>query len=235
VFPGTAEKRDIEYSCTPDHRIRIMDGGGLHVARTSLQWQRRCSTDEPETALDEERARSRPSIGKSISGIARLPKMRYSGSEDAEALRLSAEIRALQASTSWAHYRPSAQHQDEIPFLAPRTPASAHSIGDNSSSSRITGDARSARPAKDGPAARFLVVDVRIPAPDIQSSGVRMTAIVRSSPGVRIRRHVHFQSRSLRTTMGLRQCRGPAARAGREAPRAGSFRDLWLRRPRSNI
>ena len=135
------------------------------------------SADELEAALDEERARIAALYREIDLRDRQIAKMRYSGSEDAEALRLGAEIRALQASTSWRITAPLRSIKTR--FLSwrrglPRAPMSSATTRPAPGLPELpdphAGEGRGRR--------KILVVDVRIPAPDIQSSGVRMTAIV---------------------------------------------------------
>jgi glycosyltransferase involved in cell wall biosynthesis len=135
------------------------------------------SADELSTALAEERDRLAQLYAELDARDRQIAKMRFGGNEDAEVLRLRAEILSLRSSTSWRVTEPLRNLKTAwvawrrgLPMRATGRKLNAHTSTDAASSPATK--PRSAR-------RRVLVVDVRLPVPDIQSSGVRMAAIVR--------------------------------------------------------
>lgn len=133
------------------------------------------SADGLKTALAEEQARTTELWGELDARDRQIAQMRYAGNDDAEVQRLRAEIRSLRTSTSWRITEPLRNLKTAWTAwrrglaVTTRSPAPAHASVDAPS-----------KTAKETPPGRrrILVVDVRIPVPDIQSSGVRMATII---------------------------------------------------------
>lgn len=134
------------------------------------------SADELRKSLAEERTRVSELFGEIDARDRQIARMRYGGNEDAEVLQLRAEILALRTSMSWRVTEPLRNLKTAwvawrrgLPAISRGRSASAHSGIEATAKTRAA-----LRPGR----RRVLVVDVRIPAPDIQSSGVRMAEIV---------------------------------------------------------
>jgi glycosyltransferase involved in cell wall biosynthesis len=131
--------------------------------------------DEIAAALAEERART-AALYREIDARDRLiARAGRGGSENLEAARLKEEIRALRESTSWRITGPLRRLKTEwISWRRglPRAPVPSVPIpvAPEMPPAPRGGEHRARR--------KILVVDLRIPAPDIQSSGVRMAAII---------------------------------------------------------
>ncbi|MGH6889579.1 MAG: glycosyltransferase [Rhizomicrobium sp.] len=134
------------------------------------------SADKLRAALAQEEARVTELYGEIDARDRQIARMRYGGDEDAEVLQLRAEILALQTSTSWRITRPLRNLKTAWVAWRRGLPT-----GTRRRKTRVRPEigAASNRTIRPQPGRRrILVVDVRIPVPDIQSSGVRMSAII---------------------------------------------------------
>lgn len=122
------------------------------------------TADQRDAALAEERARVATLYREIDLRDRQIAGMRYGDGEDAEVQRLSAEICALRASSSWRITAPLRKLKTR--FLSWR-----RGIPDMPAPPKLHTIERQGH-------RHILMVDTRIPALDIQSSGVRMTAIV---------------------------------------------------------
>lgn len=136
------------------------------------------TADDLAAALAEERARTADLYHEIDLRDRQISRMRHGGSEDAESMRLAAEIRELRESTSWRITAPLRKLKTRYLSWRRGLPPAAAQIAPT-----LPGPAIAAPPvphAHDRTGRRkILIVDIRIPTPDIQSSGVRMAAVVR--------------------------------------------------------
>jgi glycosyltransferase involved in cell wall biosynthesis len=146
-----------------------------HVVSDGASRTAAMTEDELRAALAEERART-AALYREIDARDRLiASTWHGGSEKPEVARLKEEVRALHESTSWRITEPLRRLKTEWTSWRrglPRSPVPSLPIP------VAAGKPSEPRGVEHRGRRKIMVVDVRIPAPDIQSSGVRMAAIL---------------------------------------------------------